>query len=325
VAIRFDVATDRISLLTAIPDPAAGITIAGWAYVSVDTNNNAVFVRVHAADGASTTINFATESDGLAGPGYFTGGGSLVAATGMAVGAWRKVAITCTGTTGTLYVATPGGVTEVDGGTVGGAASPTGLTFGARAHNDGDEPLNGRLAYWRLWSAVLTQTQVEAEWLSTTPVVTANLWADWPLSSAADLTDHSGNGRHLSAGSTAVTTEDGPPLAAEVTGTAQATFGALTGTATGVRSVTSVMIGQLGALTATGSGTRTVVGTSVAGLGALVGTTIGRRTTSGTAVASLGSLRATVTLAAPLPMTRLRASGREPRRRVVGREPRSVI
>lgn len=322
MAVRFDVATDRISLLTSVPDPTAGITIAGWAFVSVDTNNNAVFVRVHASDGGSTTINFATESDGLAGPGYFTGGGSIVAATGMAVAAWRKVAVTCTGTSGTLYVATVGGPTEVDAGTVGGAASPTGLTFGARAHNDGDESFNGRLAYWRLWTSVLSQAQLEAEWLSTTPVVTANLWADWPLATAADLTDHSGNGRHLSPGSTAVTTEDGPPLAADVSGTATANLGGTTATVVGVRGVGAVASSTLAGPVATGVGTRRVDGAAVAGLSTSIGTVVGRRTTAGTAVAALGRPNATITLAGPLPSTRLHASGREPRRHASGREPR---
>lgn len=322
MAVRFDAATDRISLITSVPDPTTGITVAGWAHVSVDTNNNAVFIRIHASDGASTTINLATDSDGLGGPGYFTGGGSLVSATNMAVGAWRKVAVTCTGTTGTLYVATPVGATEVDGGTVGGAASPTGLTFGARAHNDGDESFNGRLAYWRLWTSVLSQAQIEAEWLSTTPVVTANLWADWPLETAADLTDHSGNGRNLTAGSTAVTTEDGPPLATDVTGTAGANLGGSTATAVGVRVVGAVASSTLVGPVATGSGTRGVNGAAVAGLSTSVGTVVGRRSVVATGAAALGRPNATITIAGPLPSTRLRAFGREPTRHASGREPR---
>lgn len=322
MAVRFDAATDRISLLTTVPDPAAGITIAGWAYVSVDTNNNAVFVRLHAADGGSTTLNFATDSDGLGGPGYFTVGGSILASTGMAVGAWRKVAVTCTGTSGTVYVATPGGATEVDAGTVSGAASPTGLTFGARAHNNGDESFNGRLAYWRLWTTVLSQAQVEAEWLSTTPVVTSNLWADWPLASAADLTDHSGNGRDLTAGSTAVTTEDGPPLAADVTGVLAANLSSPGATVVGTRVVGAVASSSLAGPTATGAGTRRVVAVAVAGLGAVGGSVSGHRAVVATAAAGLGRPTATITLAGPLPDARLRASGREPTRRAIGREPR---
>lgn len=316
MAIRFDAATDRISFIGTVPDPSAGITIAGWAYISVDTDNNAVFIRVHASDGGSTTINFATDSDGLGGPGYFTAGGSLVSSTNMVVAAWRKVAITCTGTSGTLYVATPISSTEVDSGSVGGAASPTGLTFGARAHNDGDESLNGRIAYWRIWTAVLSQAQIESNWLSTTPVTTANLWADWPLATAADLTDHSGNGRHLVAGTTAVTTEDGPPLAASVSGTATADLGGLAGTATGTRSVvavtsaslagpvatangTTTVVGaassQLGGLTATGSGLRTVTAVAATTLGALTATVTGTRTVTASLAASLGALIATIT------------------------------
>lgn len=304
MAVRLDVATDRISLLTSIPDPTTGITIAGWAYVSVDTNTNATLVRLHASSGGATTVTFATDADGLGGPGYFTGGGSVVSSTNMAVGAWRKVAITCTGTTGTLYVAPPGGATEVDGGTVGGAASPTGLTFGARAHNDGSEFLNGRLAYWRFWTSVLSQAQVEAEWLSTTPVVTANLWADWPLATADDLTDHSGNGRDLTAGSTVVTTEDGPPLTNDVTGTAVAALGGPTTIATGQVNVPGVAVASLGIITTLANGLRTV---------------------AASAVAALGTIHVTVVRSDELPATRLRASGREPANQVSGREPRSAL
>lgn len=325
MAIRFDAASDRISLAGTLPDPSAGFTLLGWTYVEVNTGTNATYARVHAASGASTTATIATDGGAPAGPGYFTAGGSITSSTQAPVGQWRHVAVTCLGTNGSLYVATVGGATDVDTGTVSGVASPTGLTLGGRSSTVPDEFLNGRLAYWRMWSTQLTQVQIEAERVSTVPVVTTDLWADWPLGTADDLTDHSGNGRHFSAGTTAVTTADGPPLATEVTGTVQVDLGTLVGAISGVRVVTSVMTGQLGALVATVTGRRDVVGTLVTDLGALTATAIGRRATVGTANASLGPLVATITLAGPLPTTRLRVSGREPDVRVSGREPRDVI
>lgn len=304
MAVRFDTATDKISVTSSIADISAGLTLTGWVYVSVDTNANATFARLWAAGGATTSATFATDVDGLAGPAYFTGGGSVVATTGLAVGAWRKVAFTRSGTTGHVYVATVGGATEHVSGTVGGATGPTGLTLGGRSPTDDTESFNGRLAYVRVWTSQHSQAQVEAEWASTTPVVTSGLWADWPLATAADLTDHSGNGRDLTAGSTSVTTEDGPPLAGEVTG---------------------VLVANLGTLSASTTGTRVVTGVTLASLGGLVATTTGARTVVGTGVASLGQLVATIVVPGALPVERIHVAGREPRRAVSGREPRRVL
>lgn len=304
MSVRFDAATDRISITTALPNPADGITLTAWAYVSVNTGTNATLARLWTDAGATTSVTFATDSDGLSGPGYFTGGGSVVATTNFVVGSWRKVAFTRSSTTGHVYVATVGGVTEHVSGTVGGAANPAGLTLGGRSPVDGSEFFNGRLAYVRVWSGQLDQTQVEAEWASTSPVVASGIWADWPLTVATDLTDHSGNGRDLIAGSTSVTTEDDPPLTANVTGVATAALGTSTSTVLGVRDVVAVGLASLDGLMTTVIGTRTVI----AG-----------------ALASLGGLTTTVVVPGALPSTRLRVTGREPPRRLSGREPRRTV
>lgn len=293
MSTRFDAASDRISYSGTMFAVGSGFTITAWAWVSVDTDANATFARLHASSGGSTIATWATGSDGLSGPNYFTGGGSISNSTNMAVGAWRKIALTCSGTIGKSYVNTIGGTTEVDSGTVA-VGTPDGITLGGRAPADASEWYNGRLAYVRVWTAELTQTQIEAEWASATPVRTANLWADWPLTNAADLTDHSGNGRNLTAGSTAVSTEADPPLAGSVTGTATATFGALTGTATGVRKVTGTGAGPLGGLTGTANATRKVIGTATLTGGTLTGNAAGRRTVIGSAATQLGGLVATV-------------------------------
>lgn len=323
MSTRFDAASDRISITAALPNPTDGITLTAWAYVSVNTATNATLVRLWTDAGATTSVTFATDADGLSGPGYFTGGGSVVATTDLAVAAWRKVAFTRLGTTAHVYVATVGSVTEDVSGTVGGAANPTGLTLGGRSPGDASESYNGRLAYVRVWSSVHSQAQVEAEWASTTPVVTSGIWADWPLTDATDLTDHSGNGRHLTAGTTAVTTEDDPPLAANVTGTALAALGG-TATVIGVRDVVATATGTLGGLLATGGGTRDVHATAALGV-ASTAVAFGARETFGTANGALGGLHATITLAGPLPSARLRLAGREPTTRAAGREPREAI
>lgn len=123
-------------------------------------------------------------------------------------------------------------------------------------------------------------------------------------------------------------------------------LGQLAGTAAGTRATAGTAVAPLGALTATTSGTRTVAGSAVASLGALVGaasgqvttpssaavvlgnlnaTTTGTRSTTGSAIVALGTLHATAVVPNPLPVDRIRVSGREPLRRVSGREPRETV
>lgn len=208
MAVRFDAVSDRIS--TSGVTPPGTFTITGWVYLSTDRDDFSTWCRVWDA-GAGTVATWSTAFDGTSGPGYFTGAGSITNTTNLIVGEWRKLAITRTGSSGQALVATPAGVTEVGAGTVG-TGTPAGITLGGRAPADTNEWFDGRCAYFRVWSSVLSQAQIETEWASTVPATAAGLWADWPLATAADLTDHSGNGRDLVAGSTAVTTEPGPPL-----------------------------------------------------------------------------------------------------------------
>jgi hypothetical protein len=292
MSTRFDAASDRISFAGTMFSVGSGFTITAWAYVSVDTDANSTFARLHSSSGGSTVATWATSSDGLGGPNYFTGGGSVTNATGMAVGAWRKVAISCSGTTGKSYVNTIGGTTEVDSGTVG-VGTPDGITLGGRAPADSSESFNGRLAYVRVWTTELTQVQIEAEWASATPVITASLWASWPLTDSTDLTDHSGHGRNLTAGTTAVSTEADPPLSNSVTGTAVGAFGALAGTGSGTRKVTGTAALAGGTLTGTATGLRTVIGAAGVQFGGLTGTAGSPSHVTGTASGHFGGLTGT--------------------------------
>lgn len=208
---RFDAASDRIHRDDTFPDLAAGFTLLGWVRAVVDTNTNATIARLSASSGGTTVATLATGSDGLSGPGYFTAGGSVTATTNLAVNAWRKCAWGCSGTTGHVYVATVGGATEHVSGTVSVAAVPTQLCLAGRSSGDSSEEFSGDLAYFRLHSALLTQGQIEAEWASATPVITGSLWEDWPLLVHTNL-NGTANARHLTAGSTATTTADDPPI-----------------------------------------------------------------------------------------------------------------
>jgi concanavalin A-like lectin/glucanase superfamily protein len=211
VAAQFDAASDRVSCASA-PNPASGVTFVAWFRIDTDRNDFSTIMRLHAAGGGSTTLTLGTGGDGVTAQ-VFSAGGTVAAAPAV-VGDWYRVAYTIAGTDVVLYLAAATGPTAVFTGAVSPGATPDGLTVAGRSVGDSDEPLTGTLGNVRLWSgAVSNQDQVEAEWAAPAAVRASGLWADWPL--AADLLDASGNGRHLSAGTTAVAFVDGPPLPAD--------------------------------------------------------------------------------------------------------------
>lgn len=298
MAVRFDAATDRITYTGTSPTPSSGYTATCWLYISVDRNDFSTFLRLHAASGATTVINAACGSDGVT-PEIFTAGGSSPGPQSLPVAGWARVAITVTGTTSKVYVATgSAGATMSTTGNVGssGATAATGFTVGGRSAVDGSEWYDGRIAYLRMWTTVLTQSEIEAEWAAATPVRTSLLWADYPLLLASNLLDQSGNGRHLSAGSTAVSTEGDPPVSSSVAGTFAASLPSLTTAAAGGVQVPGVLVAALPALTATAAGDVAVAGTLAVTLPAL------------TAVAA-GSVQVAGELAAILPVLDAAASG----------------
>jgi hypothetical protein len=208
-AARFDAAGDRISYTgaTAPPDTATGMAFTCWVYLSVDQNDFSTVLRLHAASGGTTRLTVATGTSGET-PCLFTPGNTsgVISPMSLVVGTWRALGVSCTGTTADLATV------QTASGTVSGGATATGFTLGGRSSSDATEWFNGRLKYPRLWSATMTQSEMVSEWGSTTPVRTSNLWGSYVLSGPGDLSDTSGNARNLTAGSTAVTAEAGPPI-----------------------------------------------------------------------------------------------------------------
>jgi hypothetical protein len=221
MSVRFDAASDRLSYSASNPpSPNSGFTVTLWAWVSVSRGDYSTLVRLWAASDSNVPLTFDTDSNGLNGPHYFSTSGIVNGSLNMAVGEWRKLAVSrSAGGTGKTYAALSTGLTTVTSGAIGSIPDPIGITLAGRTPAEANEWFNGRLTYVRVWSRELSQAEIEAEWASATPVSTTGLFADWPLESAADLTDHSGNGHTLVAdateGPTSVTTAPGPPLAAD--------------------------------------------------------------------------------------------------------------
>lgn len=292
MAIRFDAATDRITYSASNPpDPASGITIAFWTYISVDQNTDSTMLRLHQASGSTTVLNLAMGGDGQT-PNIFTVGGSVTSPTTCTAAAYYYVVVTVTGTTGTIYVTDYATSTTTSAsGTINTVGQPTGLTVGGRSASDATESYNGRMALLRYWSVVLSGPERDAERVSTVPVRTADLWSDWPFPDDTDLTDHVA-GHNFVAGSTAVTTEASPVLNATVNGTAAGPLGSLTASATGSRVVAGTATAPLAGVTASAAGVPTVSGTGTAPLAGLTASATGRRTVAGSAAAALAGLAA---------------------------------
>jgi hypothetical protein len=278
MAGQFDAATDRVSRTTA-PNPALGLTWCAWVRIDTDLNEFSTFMRLHASGGGSTTLVVGTGSDGTT-PRVFSPSNTTGAVgTSMAVGTWYFVAYTYnpTGNAVTLYLgALGGGALASFTATVAPGVTPDGLTLAGRSSGDSTETTQGSFARVRMWSgAVFTLAALEAERASTTPVVTSGLWANWPLS--ADLLDASGNGRHLTAGSTAISYVADPASGGAV---------ALTGTGPGAASSTGAL-GVARPLSGTASGASSAMGDLAVARG-LSGSGVGAGGVSGDLVVTRG-------------------------------------
>ena len=215
MAARSDAATDRVSLGSA---PAtAALTIAGWARIDsagLGSFNPIIRLSVNSGDASSWIVGF-KGTNGRTPSVYSPSNTSGIVAPEQALATWVYVAATLNaGAAQLLYGTVPGTLSKVTG-TVAAAGTADRLAWFARSAADGSEWLAGALAYERIWTAVLSDVEIAAESQSAIPVRVTNLWADWRFSSAG-LTDSSGNGRNLTAGSTALSAETDPSLGGAV-------------------------------------------------------------------------------------------------------------
>ena len=187
----------------------ANFTLCLWANISVDQN---AFSSAITLDGGATTdsVGFQTTTDGVQQRIVYDDSNATNLAI-MTVGTWYFMAVSVSGTTGTAYMKTASAATLTAT-----TANPT--TSGFTLNNirmstftDAGQWMNGRIAHVKLWTAALTATEMFVEANNGRPFRYANLVGWWPLHNLGDFTvDYSGNGRSLTAGAGAATTEDGP-------------------------------------------------------------------------------------------------------------------
>lgn len=141
-----------------------------------------------------------------------SGGGTFSANT------WYHVALVRSGSTVYLHLNGAAALLTIN---VGADTMSPEMVMGDWKHTGSDQFI-GRISYARAFTTALTAAQITAEKNSTTPVITASLWGDWPLQSNGN--DTSGNGRNWSAsGSVTYNTID-EPIAGSLTGTLSKTL-----------------------------------------------------------------------------------------------------
>jgi len=150
--------------------------------------------------------------------------------------------------------------------------TPAALTIGNDSY---DEWMDAAWAHVKVWDAILTAAELEAERWTIRPKRLANLHLWSPLWNTSDLNDYSGNGRNWTAGGT-LATEDGPPLswgapvwivpplvtgAAGISGTLAATLADATASAAGTLALTGTATPTLAAATLASAAKVALVGT----------------------------------------------------------------
>lgn len=212
MAVRFDLAADRLLRTTDLLDYNAAYTWMAWLYISVDAN-----VQVQAI-GLNTNTNTSVDSIGFDATGTLirlrvqnAGVGSNQTGSNLTAGTWYHVAMVRESTTSLkLYVNGVLDITHTQ--SVVGRGAATRMEIGANASTDA-QPFNGRVYAIKAWSTTLDVAAVANEIYTVLPRQRTNLYGFWPcfLGASERLLDYSGNGRNWTESGT-LTDEDAPPV-----------------------------------------------------------------------------------------------------------------
>jgi hypothetical protein len=209
MSVRFSATGQSFASTSNLPG-ASGYTATFWLYL---TTNRVAVSGFFGIDGASGTHTLSTKSDGT---GFQCICGGATSSFGLAggYGSWIRVALAfssvTTAVTGTLYYATPiaATLTASSIGTGSGIGTPSAWRLGCGAVTT--DWMNGRLAGVKIWTALLTASEIDAELKTYRPQRTANLVKWYPFL-ATETTDYSGNAATLTGG-VGTATESNPPL-----------------------------------------------------------------------------------------------------------------
>lgn len=203
MAVRFDTAGEFYDGTLTLGAQAA-YTVAAWVRIATNTVANTGAVSVHNGTGDYMILGMTT--DGVTATLFDeTASGG---ATALTVGTWYYLAASVNGTAGTLYIR-PSGGTSTTQSVAGMSANLNMASVRVGDSVFGGTGLNGNVTAVKIWTAALSQAELDAEWNTFAAVRGTNLVARYELKDNTDTADYSGNGHTLTATGT-ITTEPGP-------------------------------------------------------------------------------------------------------------------
>jgi hypothetical protein len=173
--------------------------------ISVDTNAQATLWVVD--NGTSDYIGIRSDATGTL--MRVLSDTSTSGSRELAVGTWYFVALAMDASSGRL-VTYAAGDTAFTTTTFGAFVTTFAANLRIGKWPTNGDVINGCVAGFKLWTATLSQAELEAEAFQYLPARTSGLRAWYPFLTAS-TTDFSGNAQTLSGG-TGATTEDGPPI-----------------------------------------------------------------------------------------------------------------
>lgn len=206
MAIRIDAAGDYISRTTDLPAVNFADPTSASFWIRIVTDRNAagnLFVISNNTGAIYQTVSLTTDGTTLRGE---TSGGTGVDGTSLSVGQDYHIGYTRLGNSLKVYL---NGVLDI---TVTNGPADYAAAFMLMGSNTVSW-LNGRLSNIKIWTAELTQAEMQLEMMTIRPARFANLYLWTPNFPGATerLLDYSGNGRNWTANGT-LTDEDPPPV-----------------------------------------------------------------------------------------------------------------
>lgn len=211
MAIRFDASAEVASRTANLPTNNA-FTMMCWAMLSADRNAASTFFHYGQSTGAgaNTDKTLETTSDGTT--LSIWDGFDSVSGTNLSVGVWYHLAMTFDGANAKAYVNAVLDITNPQ------TSLPlTSIRFGNDSAGD-NEWLNGLIHGIKIWSAVLTQVEIQQEMQQIVPVRLASLNSWYPCEGNLSAMLQEGGRQYpgrvenvLTAGGT-LAYEQGPPI-----------------------------------------------------------------------------------------------------------------
>ena len=263
-SIRFDASTDGLARTTAVFDPELNYTWAGWFRLAANNGTSYQTIAIVYCGGSAWDALYVDASRNLS---VDVSGSAAATGDVLTVGTWYHLALRRTATNA-LEVYLDGTLTYTATTSATGRSAPSSMYLGLEEFGTW---VNGNFAFWRLWDAAITTTELNTEKTATSAQRTTNLYADWALQSNAN--DATANARHWTVQGSVTFADAGPSIGGGGAQTVAAGVGslALSGQAATVQVGGVIVAAGVGSLALLGQAATVQVGGVIvaAGVGSL--------------------------------------------------------